>query len=149
VALPEIARVLTSDGIFVIYDFSAGRRFAGDRRLETWYAEFDARYPEPPGYAMDPVRLPFGRAGLALDRYEHLEAPITMTPDAYLRYVMSETRIELALAAGTGEADIRAWCGDTLANAFGGEPRDVVFDCWFACVRRRASTGPAATKGAS
>jgi SAM-dependent methyltransferase len=149
VALPEIARVLTPDGTFVIYDFSAGRRFAGDERLERWYAEFDARYPEPPGYAMDVVRLPFDRAGLSLDRYETLEVPVTMTRDAYLRYVMSETRIERALAAGAGEMDIREWCGATLANAFDGGPRDVVFDCWFACVRHRASTRPAATKGAS
>jgi ubiquinone/menaquinone biosynthesis C-methylase UbiE len=149
VALPEIARVLTPGGAFVIYDFSAGRRFAGDRRLETWYAEFDARYPEPPGYAMDVVRLPFDRAGLALDRYEKLEALVAMTLDAYLRYVMSETRIELAIAAGAGEMDIREWCGATLARVFGGEPRDVVFDCWFACVRHRARTRPAAMKGAS
>jgi SAM-dependent methyltransferase len=148
-ALLEIARVLEPDGTFVIYDFSAGRRFAGDRRLETWYAEFDARYPEPPGYAMDVVRLPFDRAGLALDRHEKLEALVTMTMDAYLRYVMSETRIELALAAGARESDIREWCGATLAQAFGGEPRDVVFDCWFACVRHRAWTRPAAPKGAS
>jgi hypothetical protein len=98
---------------------------------------------------MDVVRLPFDGAGLALDRYEKLEALVAMTLDAYLRYVMSETRIELAIAAGAGEMDIREWCGATLARVFGGEPRDVVFDCWFACVRHRARTRPAAMKGAS
>ena len=37
VSLPEIARTLCSTGTFVIYDFSAGRRFADRRDLEDWY----------------------------------------------------------------------------------------------------------------
>jgi SAM-dependent methyltransferase len=135
-ALPEIARVLSAEGTLVIYDFSAGRRFARDARLEAWYAEFDCRYPEPPGYAMDVTRLPFDRAGLTLDRYREIEVPVPMTLESYLRYVRSETRIELALAAGAGEAEIDTWCRATLAGVFDPDPQDVVFDCWFACVRR-------------
>jgi SAM-dependent methyltransferase len=143
-ALPEIARVLAPGGTFVIYDFSAGRRFDRDGRLQAWYATFDARHPEPPGYSMDVTRLPFGGAGLALDRHEELEIAVEMSMDAYVRYVMSETRIELALAAGAAERDIRAWCGRTLWGLFGGEPRQVVFDCWYACVRSGVVSEPAA-----
>jgi SAM-dependent methyltransferase len=135
-ALPEIARVLAADGTLVIYDFSPGRRFVDDARLAAWYADFDARYPEPPGYAMEVTRLPFDRAGLTLCQHREIAVPVPMTLESYLRYVMSETRVELALAAGAGEGAVDEWCRATLAGVFGHEPRDVVFDCWFACVRR-------------
>ncbi|MGH9837487.1 MAG: class I SAM-dependent methyltransferase [Blastocatellia bacterium] len=36
--LPEAARVLARDGVFIIYDFSAGRRFRESVLLDEWYA---------------------------------------------------------------------------------------------------------------
>lgn len=137
-ALPEVARVLGAGGAFVIYDFSAGRRFSASALLADWYSGFDRRYPDPPGYGLDVRRLPFEPAGLTLRGFHELEVPIPMTLDSYLRYVMSETRIELALVAGVRETDIREWCRLTLEDVFDDESRDVIFDAYVAYVRRRA-----------
>jgi ubiquinone/menaquinone biosynthesis C-methylase UbiE len=49
-ALAEIARVLTVDGTFLLYDFSPGRCSVGDDRLERWFASFEQRFPWPPGW---------------------------------------------------------------------------------------------------
>jgi ubiquinone/menaquinone biosynthesis C-methylase UbiE len=39
--LPEAARVLTTDGVLVIYDFSEGRQAQGDDRLSKWFKTFE------------------------------------------------------------------------------------------------------------
>ena len=49
-ALAEIARVLTPDGTFVLYDFSVGRRSASGDELAGWFASFEQRFPWPPGW---------------------------------------------------------------------------------------------------
>lgn len=137
-ALPEIARVLSAAGTFVIYDFSAGRRFADGAQLERWYAEFERRYPDAPGYEIDVTALPFERAGLMLERCQPMQIPIPMTRDAYFRYATSETRVELAISAGADEGGVREWCRVTLQAVFDSTPRDVIFDAYAAYVRRPA-----------
>lgn len=141
-ALAEIARVLVANGTLVIYDFSAGRRFAAGRALEEWYAEFERRYPDAPGYDMDVTRLPFGGAGLVFEALQPFEIAIPMTFDTYLRYVESETRIEYARAAGQDDTKIREWCGRTLQDVFGGDSHDVLFDAYAAYATRPASSSP-------
>jgi hypothetical protein len=128
--------VLAPDGTWVIYDFSAGRRFADNSRLERWYGEFDRRYPDAPGYDMDVRRLPFQRGGLELVSLEEFSVPVPMTGEEYLRYAMSETRVELALSKGAREADIRQWVARTLESVFDDRATDVLFDAYAAYVRR-------------
>ena len=136
VSLPEIARTLTSPGTLVIYDFSAGRRFADRRSLEEWYFEFNQRCPEAPGYHLDVERLPYERWGLGLEAFHPFEVPVPMSADSYLRYAMSETRVGLAIANGATEDQILNWCRDTLADVFGDRQHDVVFDAYAAYIRR-------------
>jgi SAM-dependent methyltransferase len=137
VSFPEVARILASNGCFVIYDFSAGRRFADRRHLADWYEEFNQRYPEAAGYHLDVERLPYERWGLTLDAFRAFEVPVPMTADSYLRYAMSETRVGLAIGQGATEADVLSWCRHTLADVFGESRRDVVFDAYAAYIRRR------------
>jgi ubiquinone/menaquinone biosynthesis C-methylase UbiE len=136
-ALPEIVRTLTRSGTFVIYDFSAGRRMSDTSRLERWYVEFEERYPDASGYALDVRTIPFERFRLRLSAHDAFEVPLSMSFDAYLAYAMSETRVERALTAGADEAEIRDWCRDTLTGLFEGRPREVIFDAYAAYVRRQ------------
>jgi SAM-dependent methyltransferase len=133
--LPDIARVLAPDGVFVIYDFSDGRRLADSPRLDEWFAELERRYPSAPGYHLDVTRLPYEHAGLRLDTYKAFDVAIPMTLDSYLRYVMSETRVELAMSRGHKETDIREWCRLTLEEIFDDEPREVMFAAYAASIR--------------
>ena len=134
--LPEAARVLAPTGVLVIYDFSAGRRLPGDDRLDQWFTAFERRYPFAPGYDLDVQQLPYGRFGLALRSYDPLQVAVRMTLDTYLPYAMSETSVEAALARGVQEPEIREWCQSTLTAVFADRPREVLFDAYFACVRR-------------
>jgi hypothetical protein len=44
-----------------------------------------------------------------------------MTFDAYLRYMLSETNAEHAIASGACTAEqVRDWCQETLQTVFGG-----------------------------
>ena len=126
--LGEAARVLGSGGRLVIYDFSEGRRFRDSTALSEWYAAFERRYPEVPGYAMDARRLPFGDHGFGLETYEELEVAVPMSSESYLRYAMSGTRVEARIAAGADETAIRGWCASTLEGVFEHRSRDVLFD---------------------
>jgi SAM-dependent methyltransferase len=134
--LPEVARVLTPTGVLVIYDFSAGRRFRDNTQLEAWYCSFEHHYPSSPGYALDVRGLAYDRAGLCLDGYEEMVVAVPMHVDAYLAYILSETRIERAIAQGVSEAAIRDWCQATVSRVFGNEVQDVLFGAYVAYVRR-------------
>ncbi len=133
---PEVERVLTETGVLVIYDFSAGRRFAEDDSLERWYAEFERRYPPQPGYALDVTALDYSQYGLRLSRYEPLEVALPMTFDSYLAYALSEASVEQAIQHGVPEAEIRDWCQRTLAEVFADSAREVIFDAYLACITR-------------
>ncbi|MEJ7711798.1 MAG: methyltransferase domain-containing protein [Pyrinomonadaceae bacterium] len=133
--LPDAARVLAPEGVLVIYDFSAGRRFRESDVLDEWYAAFERRYPSPPGYELDVRGLDYSRSGLILEAYEELEVAVTVDINSYLPYALSETSVELAITHGVSEAEIRDWCQSTLAEVFGAESRDVLFDAYIAYAR--------------
>ena len=134
--LPDLARVLSERGVMVIYDFSAGRRLRGDERLDAWYTEFERRYPPKPGYAMDVRTLPFDAVGMTLKTYAPFEVAVPMTLQSYVPYVMSETGIELAVAAGVPDDQMRTWCQSTLSDILDSTPREVLFDAYVAYVTR-------------
>lgn len=135
--LPSAARVLTRGGTLVVYDFSAGRRLDADDSLDEWFAAFERRYPFPPGYEMDVRQIAFDEAGMRLEAYEELEVRLALDHDAYLAYALTETNVQLALNRGEREAEIRAWCAETLRPVFPNGPRDVLFAAYAAYVRRR------------
>jgi SAM-dependent methyltransferase len=128
VALAEVARVLAADGTFLLYDFSTGGRSVSGEDLAEWFASFVRRFPWPPGWAAFDVReLPLDRYGLRLVAYTDVETRLPMTFDAYLRYMLSETNVEHAIASGAcGAAEARAWCERTLADVFAGGAVTVV-----------------------
>ena len=134
---PQLVRVLAPGGRLVVYDFSEGSRLRDDPRLGAWYAAFTARYPPRPGYEMDVTAIDYARFGLRLDTYEEFDVAAPMTLATYLRYVMSESGVEMALARGAAEDEIQAWCAATLAGVFGVGTRDVLFEAYIACVSRR------------
>lgn len=121
-ALAETARVLTSDGTFLLYDFSAGRRAASGTGLADWYARFERRFPPPPGWQpLDVRELPLARYGLRLLDFTDVEARLPMTFDAYLRYALSEVNVDSAIARGTYSAEEAGdWCRATLEPVFAG-----------------------------
>ncbi|QFY10730.1 methyltransferase domain-containing protein [Nonomuraea phyllanthi] len=126
-ALAEVARVLTPDGVFLLYDFSTGRP-AGDAP-ETWFEEFRRRFPSPGGWRPLAVEeLPLAGTGLRLLDHGDVEIPVPMALDDYLRYVLSEAGVDSAIACGAVTAgQARDWCRRTLAEVFRGGERAVVF----------------------
>ena len=84
---------------------------------------------------MDVRRFAYGASGLRLASHAEFEVVLPMTRDSYVAYAMSETGVELAVARGAPEAEIRTWCESTLTGVLDGEPRDVLFDAYVAYVR--------------
>jgi SAM-dependent methyltransferase len=132
--LVQAARVLAPGGVLIIYDFSAGRRFRENNRLQDWFAVFERRYPSPLGQPLAVRSLAFSAAGLRLSGCEALAVEIAMDRDAYCSYIMGQTGVEAALARGIPEAELRDWCQSTLAGVFGGQARTVIFDATIAYV---------------
>ena len=89
--------MLSAHGLFAPYDFSAGRRIRDDPRLADWHAEFQARFPSPPGYALDLRALDYRAHGLALAGYEEIEVGIAMSLAQYIDYLLGEAGVEMAL----------------------------------------------------
>jgi SAM-dependent methyltransferase len=119
-ALAEIARVLTREGTFLLYDFSVGRRSLTGDALAAWFASFEQRFPWPPGWQpLDVHKLPLAAYGLRLLAYTDVETRLPMTFDAYLRYTLSEVNVDNAIAHGACSAEeARDWCRETLEAVF-------------------------------
>lgn len=119
-ALAEVARVLTPDGLFLLYDFSKGRSSLTGDALATWFTSFEQRFPSPPGWRPLPVQeLPLAGTGLRLLDHTDVEIPIPMTLVAYLRYVLGEVSVDNAIARGDHSTEqARDWCRRTLTEVF-------------------------------
>jgi SAM-dependent methyltransferase len=122
-ALAEIARVLTEDGKFLLYDFSEGRRADNNDALENWFGEFEQRYPWPAGWRpLDPRTLP-----VRTRRRDHtdFELRTPMTLDDYLRYTVSGINVDTPEEAAV-------WCRETLTPIFAGETLTVLIPGYLA-----------------
>ena len=134
----QAARVLTNDGVLVVYDFSQGRTFAHSTAestaLGTWFDEFESRYPRPRGgeTAISPESLPEQATRLRVEAHEYFALPLPMTLDAYVAYVMTETNVANAPVPA---AEVRQWCTQTLEAVFGVTRREVIFNGYLAWLR--------------
>ena len=129
----EAIRVLTPGGILVVYDFSQGRAFRDSASLSEWFAEFTRRYPPPKsGQRISPESLSSLHSGFTVQNHEHFEIGLTLSPDFYLDYVMTETNVADAVRQGTPESAIRSWCASTLGSVFQGAAREVLFQGYIA-----------------
>ena len=137
-ALAEIARVLRGGGRFLMYDFSSGRRSPDGDALANWFAAFERRFPWSPGWRpLSPHTLPLPEAGLLLLDQMDVETRLPMSLDAYLRYVLSETNVDSAVARGDSDATAAGeWCRRTLAPVFAHGDVDVVFPGYVAVMSR-------------
>jgi SAM-dependent methyltransferase len=143
-ALAEVARVLTDDGTFLLYDFSTGRRSVSGDALAVWFAAFEQRFPASPGWRpLDPRTLPLAAHGLSLLDYVEVETLLPMTLDAYLRYVLSETGVYDAVAEGAcSAAAARDWCRTTLTPVFPDGEVTVIFPGHVATITLAADESP-------
>lgn len=142
-ALAEIARVLTQDGTFLLYDFSVGRRSVNGDGLADWFALFEQRFPWPPGWQPFDVReLPLAGYGLRLVDYTDVETRLPMAFDAYLRYMLSEVNVDNAIARGACSAEeARDWCRTTLETVFADGEVTVVIPGHIATLARTGAPG--------
>jgi SAM-dependent methyltransferase len=139
-ALAEIARVLTSDGTFLLYDFSVGRRSVSGEELADWFAAFERRFPSPPGWQpLDVRELPLVAYGLRLLDYTDVETRLPMAFDAYVRYMLSEVNVDDAIARGACRPEeARDWCRTTLQAVFANGEVTVVVPGYVATLGRTA-----------
>jgi SAM-dependent methyltransferase len=133
---PEAERVLSPEGILLVYDFSPGSRFGHSMLLKEWTEAFTTRYPKPLGEAFPLSPSILGRLNprFRLIASRELTLALTLTPSFYVDYMMTETNVAAAVRRGNSEAEIRSWCETTLAPVWRGEPQEVLFDCYFACL---------------
>ena len=139
-ALAEIARVLTRDGTFLLYDFSVGRHSVSGETLADWFASFEQRFPWPSGWQpLDVRELPLAAYGLRLLDYTDIEIKLPMAFDAYLRYMLSEVNVDDAIARGAcGAEEARTWCRETLEPVFANGEVTVVIPGNIATLARTA-----------
>jgi ubiquinone/menaquinone biosynthesis C-methylase UbiE len=134
----ETARVLTSEGRLVIYDFEPGRSFRDLPDLDRWFDEFSLRYPYPQGDGreIDPEMLGTASDGFGLDLQERFRIPIALTQEAYADYMVTETNVAQAVRRGVAAREIRKWCSESLQSIWSEGPREVLFHGYFAQLRR-------------
>lgn len=133
---PEAARVLTADGVLVIYDFSPGRSFSDENSLDEWFTSFMNRYPPPAneGKTLSPHILNHLNSGFRMRCQQHFKIGLPLRPDFYLDYILTETNVAAAIRSGVPHSEIRSWCAETLAPVWNGADREVQFRGYFVCM---------------
>jgi ubiquinone/menaquinone biosynthesis C-methylase UbiE len=133
---PEAARVLSPGGVLAVYDFGPGIRFREGTGLEDWFTRFSTRYPASAGEAreLNPEILSELKSGFRVLHQERFEIGITLKPDFYVDYMMTETNVAESVQRGVSYADIAAWCAGTLDPIWRGGQREVLFRGYFVCM---------------
>ena len=134
---PEARRVLAADGCLAVYDFATARSFADGDALDAWFGTFITRYPYPAGQAipLSPAILAERASGFRVDRGEDFAIPITLTPEFFVEYMLTETCVQDAVRRGVPIASIREWCAASLPEVFEHRPRPVLFRGYLATMR--------------
>ena len=132
--IPEAARVLTRDGVLLVYDFSPGRTFRQRAGLDDWFRSFQQRYPPLPYEArpLDPAILTSVHPLLHLKHGEDFALVLPMIRSAYVDYMLTETNVAAAIRSGTPESEIRSWCETSLSETWNDTEQDIVFQGYFA-----------------
>ena len=125
----DAARVLRPEGVVVVYDFTPGRSLADSPALDAWFNRFLDRYPFPRNFGREITRelLAHESTPLRLAKHREFQVSLSLTPSAYVNYVLTETNVLHAVGNGTPETEIRAWCTDTLTSVFNGAARTILF----------------------
>jgi SAM-dependent methyltransferase len=124
----EIQRVLAPGGMLLVYDFSVGLA----PELTEWFAAFRAKYPAPPAGSrteFDPGSL---RRYMPLLRSRQGDWKLRVDAAFFLRYMLSETNVSMAVANGETLETIREWCRPGIEAAFGGGELELAFPGYFA-----------------
>jgi ubiquinone/menaquinone biosynthesis C-methylase UbiE len=129
----EATRVLSSEGLLVVYDFAAGRHSAQCHELDSWYSEMVQRWPRPDEGVQEVGRATFESASMHLVAHEIFTVSIDFELDDYLSYLMTESNIGAAARSGVSLTDIRSWCEDGLRQFFPGS-LEVEFESYYACL---------------
>ena len=128
--------MLTRRGTLAVYDFSAGRSFAGGPELDEWFEGFVARYPYPRSQArpLSPEVLSEVADGFAVDRAEAFDLSLPMTCESYVSYLLTETNVQGAVRAGAPLESVRSWCMAALSPVFVGRVHHVTVRGYLACL---------------
>jgi len=113
----------------VAYDFSPGRSLRGSDLLDQWFRLFMERYPPAGDDAIEisPRILAEMDSVLRVKDHEDFEIGLTLSPEFYLEYALTETNVTHAVRSGVPLDEIRSWCRETLSGVFQGQAREVLF----------------------
>ena len=129
----ESARVLSPNGLLVVYDFATGRQSPQCPELDAWYSDVLRRWPKPSGGGPAVTSATFESAPMALVAYEAFTLSLEFELRGYLDYLMTETNVGAAVSAGVALTDIRSWCEEGLLPFFRG-PLPIEFRSYYACL---------------
>ena len=135
----EAVRVMRSGAWLMVYDFGPGRRQAHSTRLAEWFDSFMQRYPAPPAgsaHSLDPQTLAALPSGLIAGPATPFEIGLELDAGFYLNYMLTETNVAQAVGRGVPLEEIRDWCQTTLAPVFSANSAPILFDGYYACLRK-------------
>jgi SAM-dependent methyltransferase len=134
---PEAIRVLTPTGTLLVYDYSHGRNFLTDDRLDGWFSTFLERYPPVDSQArrLNPEILRGIDARFEMREHQDFAVALPLTREFYVEYLLTSTNVAAAVRQGASLEAIRQWCAGSLASIWPDEAREVVFRGYFACLR--------------
>jgi ubiquinone/menaquinone biosynthesis C-methylase UbiE len=129
----EAKRVLSPQGLLVVYDFASGRCSAECAELDPWYSEMLRRWPKRSKGVQEVSRATFESAPMHLVAHESFTVSIGFELDGYLDYLMTESNVGAAVRSGASLTEIRSSYEAGLRQFFQGS-LPVEFESYYACL---------------
>jgi SAM-dependent methyltransferase len=112
----EAARVLSTEGFLLVYDFGQGKDCGTLPALSAWFASFEQRYPAPSGVGrvLDPSSLRQLCPGFRVVAEDSFVVAAAMSRRQYIDYLLTETNVSQAIRAGSNSTSIHSWFEESL-----------------------------------
>jgi SAM-dependent methyltransferase len=137
--LAEAGRLLWPGGWLILYNHWFLGRMTESPGFESWHRdEYRVRYPGPPRDLSRITEEAAAAAGLAPAGRQEFEHAWTLTREALVAHLVSQTNVIAAVeGGGTPIAEVRAWLMESTAPFFRGAPGTFRFAGSAHCYRRK------------
>ena len=99
----EAKRLLTQDGLIVIYDNDFSGQMQGNPKFKQWHTDFLKKYPRPPRDNSPLDKEQLHENGFSLQRLENYQNEISYNLTEFINYLFTQSNVTTALRSANAK----------------------------------------------
>ena len=126
--MANMAQVLKSNGVIVIYDFGITDKMAGNGAYTQWYQnEYLKKFPKPPRKENKWTQEDLSE-GFLMEKQTEYDMEYSFDLEKFVDFMLIQSNVNAQIENGNiSTEEAREWMLETLAPIFGGEQKNLIF----------------------